>query len=162
MRRSLAAAVVVSAALGGCSGRVASQGPDARVEDVAFLPAVGTAGYGLSSGYRIELTDATTDGVTRTLTIQLADIKNGSYTVDGARSSGRLVQGAASSGKTFRAIGGTVTLVGSPTKVQPPGTTLGSLGSVSGHFALTLVNEADPGSEMKIQGDYLAGVTYVG
>ncbi|HEX8793962.1 MAG TPA: hypothetical protein VF765_23635 [Polyangiaceae bacterium] len=161
MTTSRLPALVATFALGvvaGCGGRASQAIP----EELAFHPQVGNAGYGAISGYKIVLTDPTTGGAAGTLTIQLSDIKDGSYAIDGGRSSALLVQTQGGVRHTFQAVSGTVTLKGSATKVTPAGSQMASWGSVLGHADLTLTDTAASSHEVHLSCDYVAGVTYVG
>lgn len=175
MRSPIVWAALSAAALGaaGCGGHVSSQESDVHVANVAFAPQVGTAGYGAISGYSIKLTDGTSDGAKRALSAQLSDIANGTYRVGGSGSPGphgvtyvvkqaQLTQVLGGVTTTFHATSGTVTLTGSPSKVQAPGSPLGSFGSVLGHIDLVLVNDSDASKGIHVTADYVASVTTVG
>jgi hypothetical protein len=131
-----------------CGGEIA-----AHVEAIDFHPDVGSAGYGFSSGYRVSLVDPRTDGVARTLRIQLQGIGDGTYRVESGGAQVELVQGGS---RTFNAIAGSITLAAGRAPSR------GSLGDVSGHIDLVLVDAEDGSHEIHVVADYDANVIYIG
>jgi hypothetical protein len=144
-----------------CGGRIASQ--ELPVQTIAFHPAIGTAGYGFAGAFSIKLADTASDGATRTATISLGRTKTSWETaIDGTRSQVELVQVQAGTTLTFHAVSGTVTHTQSAARIQAPGSPFGSLGSVSGHIDVVLVDTADPSHEVHLSGDYVASLTVIG
>jgi hypothetical protein len=179
MRRLGIGVVLLAAA---CGGKIAGGSVESETESVSFHPAVGAAGYGFAGGYGLKLTDASPDGATRTLNICLTDIKDGSYGVTGGGtwrggngvvpgcswvhgtggSEAELVETAGGVVTTFRAVSGVVSLAGSATRIEMPGSSFGSWGSVVGHVDLVLQDEADSFREIRVSADYVASVIIVG
>jgi hypothetical protein len=137
---------LVSAAA--CGGQVAT-----HVDAVDFHPDVGTAGYGFIGGYNVSLVDPRTDGIARTLRIQLQGIGDGTYRVEAGGAHVELVEGGA---QKFDAVSGSITLAAATTRAP------GSWGSVSGHIDLVLVDGADSSHAIHVVADYDANVTYIG
>jgi hypothetical protein len=152
--------VGIVAVLGiGCGGQALAQ-----VDEVSFHPGTGTSGYGLTSGYWLKLSEGTGPSPTRTLSLQLSDIKSGSYAAGGGDSAALLVESAqwtqteVGVTTTFRAVSGVVTLKESATPVEGKA----SLGTLSGHLDLMMVDTSDASHEIHVTGDYVASVTSVG
>ena len=141
----------------GCGGRTLSVEP--KTENVTFQPEVGTACYGAMGPFWITLTDDSDEGAARVAKISLARTGTSwETTVDGTGSEVEFLRPVAGTPQVFTAIRGTVSHTLSAEKVTPPRSKLGSLGSVSGHIDLVLVDTEDPSHQVHVSTDYVAAL----
>lgn len=132
-----------------CGGKIAP-----TVVEQPFSPGVGTSGYGFVGGMHVNLVDAATDRVTRTLHVDANELAGTFAVSGGARVTLREDDGHGA--KSFGGVSGSVV-------IEPiAGSGGGSLGTVKVHVDVVFADPSDDARELHVRGDYDTVLAYEG